>query len=157
MTTTNGSIARSLITGLAVAVAGAAASPLPASAREAHDLTLSKPWMKLIVPSRPAGGYFTLENHGKTMVKLVGASSPGCGTLMLHKSINENGQMKMVMVKSIAVKPGGSVAFEPGDFHLMCMKPNDKVRPGKSVPVTLKFADGTTLTRDFAVKNARGM
>lgn len=132
-------------------------SPLPASAAGANsDLVLAKTWMKLIVPSRPAAGYFTVENHGKSTVKLVGASSPGCGSLMLHHSAVKNGVMEMRMVTEVPVKAGGSLSFQPGGYHLMCMDPNEQVRPGKTVPVTLKFDNGATLTKDFPVKGARG-
>jgi periplasmic copper chaperone A len=147
-----------LVTGLcAAALATFSLSPLPASAAgTASDLVLSKTWMKLIVPSRPAAGYFTVENHGKSTVKLIGASSPGCGSLMLHHSAMKNGVMEMRMVKDVPVEAGGTLSFQPGGYHLMCMEPNEKVRPGKTVPVTLKFDNGTTLTKDFPVKDARG-
>jgi periplasmic copper chaperone A len=119
-------------------------------------LTISDPWIRTIVPSRPAAGYFTLSNKATKAQILVSASSPACGTLMLHRSVNQNGQERMVMVKSISVPAGGEAKFAPGGYHLMCMSPSKDVTPGHSVPVTLHFRDGGTLTASFPVRGATG-
>ncbi len=117
---------------------------------------LSAPWFRLVMPSLPAAGYFTLSNPTGAAHTLVGAASPACGMLMLHQSIDQNGQERMVMVQSVAVPAHGKVSFAPGGYHLMCMSPSAEMRPGRSVPVTLRFADGGTLTATFPVRNATG-
>jgi copper(I)-binding protein len=38
----------------------------------------------------------------------------------------------------------------------MCMDPTAAMKPGASVAVTLKFADGSTVSAGFSVRNARG-
>jgi copper(I)-binding protein len=38
----------------------------------------------------------------------------------------------------------------------MCVNPKAAIRPGATIPVTLRFSDGTNLTVSFAVRNARG-
>jgi copper(I)-binding protein len=110
--------------------------------------------MRIIVASRPAAGYFTLRNDSSAERKLVGASSPGCGMTMLHRSKTENGIDKMMPVKAVAVPAHGSIRFAAGGLHIMCMQPNTAVKPGKSVPVTLTFGDGSTLTAAFTVRGA---
>lgn len=142
-----GRVSRSAV-GAAALLAMAAGAP-PGVA--VHD-----PWMRSIIPSRPAAGYLTLTNDTDTALSLVGASSPGCGMLMLHQSMNMGGQETMVMVKSIAVPAHGKVVFAPGGYHLMCMQPTDALKPGASVPVTLRFANGDALTTPFPVRNAMG-
>lgn len=127
-----------------------------AQAADTTALSLSKPWIRFIIPARPAGGYFVLKNSGAVARTLVGASSPGCGTLMLHKSETKSGADTMVMVPSVQVPAHGSLAFAPGGYHLMCMQPAKTLRPGSSVPVTLKFKDGASLTVAFPVRNAAG-
>jgi periplasmic copper chaperone A len=119
-------------------------------------LVISDPWVRTIIPSRPAAGYFTLVNKTTKTAELVGASSPACGTLMLHHSVNQNGVEKMLMVKSIAVPAGGQVKFAPGGYHLMCMMPSKDVTPGHSMPITLRFADGGTITANFPIHGAMG-
>jgi len=136
-------------------VAGALAGAMGAVAGDG-GLALADPWFRLVLPSLPAAGYFTLSNSGAAAQTLVGASSPGCGMLMLHRSINQGGQERMLMVQSVTVPPHSKVRFAPGGYHMMCTSPTAALRPGRSVPVTLRFADGGSLTASFPVRNATG-
>ena len=137
------------------ALAAALAAGTPAQAAEG-GLAVSDAWMRWIMPSRPAAGYFTLSNGTAESRTLVGASSPACARLMLHHSGHEGGVDRMTMVERLTVPAHGKVEFAPGGYHLMCLSPSEDVRPGGSVPVTLRFADGGTLTADFAVRGATG-
>lgn len=121
-----------------------------------NGVKVSDPWMRLVVPSRPAAGYFTLSNDTAKAQVLIGATSPACGMLMLHQSIQQNGMDRMSMVKSIRIPAHGDVKFAPGGYHLMCTSPSKAVTPGGSVPVTLRFADGGTVTARFPVRGAMG-
>ena len=87
---------------------------------------------------------------------LTGAASPACGQLMLHQSVIVNGTAQMNMVMGVAVPAHGAVKFEPGGYHLMCMQPASGMTPGHSVPVSLEFKDGTTLSVTFPVYGAKG-
>ncbi len=138
-----------------VLAAIAAAWVAPAAAAET-GVTLADGYIRTIIPARPAAGYFTLTNGGDTAASLVGASSPGCGSVMLHQTVSSNGQETMVAVKSVEVPPHGSVSFAPGGYHLMCMKPAATLKPGTSVAMSLRFADGGTLSADFPVRGATG-
>ena len=127
-----------------------------ASPAFATQVEIVNAWFRALPAGLPAAGYFTMNNVGAKDAVLTGASSPACGTLMLHKSMDEGGMGHMVHVKSVSVPVHGTVEFEPGGYHLMCMKPTPAMTPGKSVTVTLTFADGTKTATDFIVKNARG-
>ena len=119
-------------------------------------VSIEKPWVRLIIKARPAAGYFTLRNDGEKPVVLTGAASSACGMVMLHQSKEVNGIEKMLPVKSVTVKPHGTLSFAPGGYHLMCMKPQAAMAIGKSVPMTLKFADGDSITAQFPVKGPGG-
>ena len=135
---------------------GLAAALLLMAAGPAPDAAVSDGRMRVVVPSRPAAGYFKLDNHGAAPLDLVGASSPVCGTLMLHRSTNTGGMESMDMVDHVTVPPHGSVRFTPGGYHLMCMEPVGGLQSGQHVPVTLSFASGGTVTTNFTVEGARG-
>ena len=127
-----------------------------ATARAASpDATVSGAWMRYLTPAVPAGGYFDLRNTGATPEVLTGASSPACGMLMLHRTRDEAGMETMQAGGGVTVPPGGQVSFSPGGYHLMCMQPAAMTR-GSTVPVTLQFGSGATLTAPFAVRGARG-
>jgi len=133
-----------------------ALAPLAPAQAAPKGLSIEQPWIRLIIKARPAAGYFTLRNDGDKPVQLTGASSSACGMVMLHQSKQVNGVEKMVHVGNVTVKPHGTLKFEPGGYHLMCMKPQSAMSIGKSVPMTLQFADGETLTAQFPVKGAGG-
>jgi copper(I)-binding protein len=132
------------------------ATPVLAAPALAANVTIDNPWFRALPNNLPAGGYFTLHNASQTAVTLTAASSPACGMLMLHKSESMNGMASMEDVASVPVPAGGFVAFAPGGYHLMCMKPTPAMKPGANVPVTLQFADGTRIVSAFTVKNATG-
>ena len=119
-------------------------------------VNIEQPWIRLIIKARPAAGYFTLRNNGDKPVQLTGASSSACGSVMLHQSKEVDGVEKMLPVKSLTVKPHGTVTFAPGGYHLMCMQPQPAMAIGKSVPMTLKFAGGDSITAQFPVKGPGG-
>jgi copper(I)-binding protein len=117
--------------------------------------TVSGAWIRALPGDTPAGGYFTLTNPAKTKIALTGAASPACGAIELHMTHKMGTMVHMMPVARVEVAAGGTFAFAPGGFHLMCLQPKG-LTPGTSVAVTLTFADGTHLTAPFAVKNATG-
>src|ERR1700761_4519317 len=122
---------------------GALALLLAAPASAAGLLNVSDAWMRAMPSGIPSGGYFTLHNGTARGVVLTGASSPGCGSLMLHQSEMTGGMSSMHHVDEVDVPAGGSVAFAPGGYHLMCMDAGPAIKPGGNVPVTLTVKDGS--------------
>ena len=137
---------------IALAVLLMGAGVLPAFAA----VKVSDAWIRALPAPSPSGGYFTLHNDGKSSETLVGAASPACGMLMLHLSENKGGMSAMHEVTGVDVAPGGTLRFEPGSYHLMCMGAKPAIHPGAEVPVTLTFKSGETLTVKFAVRDAAG-
>jgi periplasmic copper chaperone A len=123
----------------------------------AAGITIEKPWMRLVIKARPAGGYFTLHNDTDAAVELTAASSSACGMVMLHQTKEVNGIEKMLPVKSITVPAHGTFSFHPGGYHIMCMKPQSSMVIGKNVPVILKFGDGKSVIAQFQVTGPGGI
>lgn len=108
--------------------------------------------MQVLLPSRPAAGYFKLKNRGNTTLVLSGASAPDCKSLMLHHSTTEGGVSRMAMVDSVPVPPHGSIQFAPGGYHLMCMEPSGALLTHQGIEtVTLHFTDGASVSAPFAI------
>jgi len=121
-----------------------------------HGLTVTRAWIRFIMPSVPAAAYFRLSNQSDRPLVLVGADSPACASLMLHESLVQNGMDRMTMLKGVQVPPHGHVDFAPGHYHLMCMAPFKEMSRGREVEVTLHFADGQKITARFTVRGATG-
>lgn len=128
----------------------------PAVAAAEPGLSVSDAWIRVVLPSRPAAGYFTLSNTSAMDRTLVGAEASACGKLMLHRSVHQGGQDRMEMVSRVAVPAHGTVKFTPGGSHLMCLSPTADMAPGHALTVTLRFADGGTLAAIFVVRGAMG-
>ena len=140
--------ARSCAAALLIALAAA-----PPTWAASPDVTVTQGRIQVLLPSRPAAGYFTMENRGNTPLVLSGASAPDCRSLMLHQSTTEGGVARMAMVASVPVPPHGSVSFTPGGYHLMCMQPSGALltHTGNET-VTLRFADGDTVSAPFTIQ-----
>ena len=137
---------------LIVALAAGLSTPPPSSSH----VTVANGWFRALPANLPAGGYFELRNTGRWPILLRGASSPACGMLMLHKSESKNGVGSMEDVSRLEIPAGGTLSFAPGGYHLMCMDPTAALKPGATVTVTLKFADGSATKANFSVRNSRG-
>jgi periplasmic copper chaperone A len=125
----------------------------PVARAAPSDAVISGGRMQVLLPSRPAAGYFTLENRGDGPMVLNGASAPDCQSLMLHRSSTEGGMSTMAMVAAVPVPPHGSIRFAPGGYHLMCVEPTGILltRQGNET-VTLHFVGGGSVSAPFAIQ-----
>ncbi len=135
------------------ALAAMLVAATPAGA-QIQVVSISNPWIRFITPQTPAAGYFTITNAGAHPVVITGASSPNCGMVMLHRSQSVGGTERMAMVSSVTVPAHGSVSFQPGGYHLMCMSPSG-MTAGGHVPMTLRFQDNHEMTKDFMVRDVK--
>ena len=122
----------------------------------AAEIEISNAWIRMLPAGVPAAGYFELRNKGKLPLRLVSATSPAFGSIMLHRSVEEKGRSSMLHLDQIDVPAQGRVVFKPGDYHLMLMQPTRALEPGGRVPVTLQFATGESVTSQFELRGPSG-
>ena len=120
----------------------------------AAKVTVTGAWVRALPGN--AAGYFTMKNDGDKTIVLTGVKTAACGMPMLHKTSSGGGMASMSDVNTIPLAPHETIKFAPGGYHIMCMDPTAAVKPGKSVTMTFLFADKTSNTVTFAVKNAAG-
>ena len=117
-------------------------------------IAVTGPYLRFISPGVPAAGYFhMINNRVMPAAVLTGSSSEACGTLMMHRSTNAGGMMRMEMVDQLTIARGQRLVFEPGGYHLMCMSPKMKI--GGTSKITFRFKDGTSLDVAFRVIGVR--
>jgi copper(I)-binding protein len=142
-----------LVATLAIGTLAAATPGTAAPDIKSPDAKITGGRIQVLLASRPAAGYFTLENQGDSALMLNGASAPDCKSMMLHESKNESGVEHMDMVAMVPVPPHGTVKFAPGGYHLMCMQPSGPLLTHKGTePVTLHFAGGATMEVPFNIQ-----
>ena len=133
------------VTLFAISAGALAVAPAPVALRIQH------PWIRWLPANLPAGGYVVIANQGVAPERLVGASSPDYGMVMLHRSQEVNGADVMTAVSGIDIPAHDSIKLAPGGYHLMLMHAKQAIKPGDKVPVILHFAGGKTLQVGFPV------
>jgi copper(I)-binding protein len=125
-----------------------AAPPPVKEAWDRSSASVSSAWVRAAaVPGRPAAGYLTIVGGGQPD-SLVAVTSPGL-RVELHSMTMDGGVMKMAKLDSVPVPAGATVDFAPGGNHLMIF--GMTVAP-KTLPLTLKFRSGATLTTTADVR-----
>jgi copper(I)-binding protein len=121
------------------------AASLPLSLMAATpDLEVVDPYVRLAPPNAPASGAFMLiRNTANADRKLLRAESPAAKTVELHTHINDNGVMKMREVPQIEIKAHGQTELKPGSYHVMLINLTQPLKEGDTVPISLKFDDGS--------------
>ena len=122
----------------------------------AGDLTMRHAYALATAPGQPNGvGYVHLDNSGAQPLVLNAARSPVAERVEFHRHVHSNGQMRMEPVATITVPAGGSVAFEPGAYHLMLLQLQKPLTPGEEVTVTLGDAEGREWSFALPVRDPR--
>lgn len=99
-------------------------------------------------PGQPmSAGYFTLMNHGREAVILVGINSDAV-TVQMHTTSVENNGTTMRPLDAITIAPDDQIIFQPGGNHLMI---RDLPADLKSLPLTMQFSNGASLETVFNV------
>jgi len=130
-----------------------------ASAAFAHDykagsLEVKHPWARATPKGAAvAGGYMTITNNGTVADRLVSFSSPVAGKFEMHEMKMDNGVMKMrPLPNGIEIKPGQTVEFKPGSYHLMFMELKQPFEKDKRVKGTLRFEKAGMLEVEYVVE-----
>jgi periplasmic copper chaperone A len=139
---------------LLAAIFALAANAAAAHEYKAGSLEIKHPWARA-TPKGAAvgGGYMTIVNKGATADRLVSFSSPVAGRFEIHEMQMNNGVMQMrPMANGIEIKPGATVEFKPGSYHLMFMQLKTPFEQGKNVKATLVFEKAGTVEIEYAIE-----
>ncbi|AZG88372.1 copper chaperone PCu(A)C [Pseudomonas syringae pv. pisi str. PP1] len=120
---------------------------LPACVVHAHEykagsLLIGHPWSMELPPNAPTvAAYFTLENKGDSVDRLISVDTPIAGQAQLHEHVHADGLMKMQHVQAVDIPAGAKVAFAPMAWHVMLLdiKDRSKLVVGQRFPMTLHF------------------
>lgn len=115
---------------------------MPASAYA--ELAIVDAWINDLPPSVPVrAGYMTLHNSGESTVNILSVHSDAFARIEIHRSVMQDGMMRMEPITTLSIAPGSSVHLAPGGYHLMMMQPLRPTRPGDSIDVILHLDDGS--------------
>ncbi|BDF96560.1 MULTISPECIES: copper chaperone PCu(A)C [Pseudoalteromonas] len=92
--------------------------------------------------SKSSAGYLTLVNHGDTTIELTKVTLDGMGRVEVHEHQHVNGMMKMQKVDMLQIKAHQQLDFKPGGYHLMVFEPEEPLKIGQELKLTLYFSNG---------------
>ena len=148
---------RPLLLALALTLA---ISPLAAASAEdaSAKVQVVSPWARATPAGAQTGAaYMTLVNKGAAADRLVSASTPLAAVTEFHKTVDDNGVMKMLPVDGIEVHAGSQAVLKPGGYHVMLMKLAHPLEVGQSFPLTLTFEKAGTITVSVKVQKIGAM
>ncbi|MBB5692792.1 copper chaperone PCu(A)C [Muricoccus pecuniae] len=146
-------IHRRAVAGLAALGALALTSPLAAQG-PAPGITVEQPWARAALQGGTGGAFLTLRNAGSAPDRLVAASTPLARTTEIHETVREGDVMRMRPTAGIEVPAGGSAALRPGGAHVMMIGLTEALRPGATLPLTLRFERAGEVQVTVAVQAA---
>jgi copper(I)-binding protein len=144
---------------IAVLFALAAIAPAQAEDVTAGSLKISSPWARATPKGASIGGaYLTIVNTGTEPDRLIGGSSDVAGRVEIHEMSMDNGIMKMrLLANGAEIKPGQTVEFKPGGYHIMLVGMKEPLKPGEHFKATLEFAKAGKVDVTFTVEGIGAM
>ena len=101
-------------------------------------ITIQDTWIREAPPNASAmAGYLSITNSTDQDRILTFAKSKQFNAVEIHRTIVKDGVAKMRRYDELPIPAGESLEFKPGDFHLMLMSPQAKLKAGDEVTVTL--------------------
>lgn len=117
------------------------------------ELKVDEPWIKYLPPSVPVrAGYMSLFNPHQRAMAIVGIDSAAFARIEIHRTIEQDGLMRMEPVEVLTLAPESGIRLEPGGLHLMMMQPLQPIRLGERIEVILRFDDGSIQGLRMTVK-----
>jgi copper(I)-binding protein len=140
---------------LAAALTGFAAAPAFADDVTVGAIKIESPWARATPKgAKVGGGYLKITNTGTTPDRLVGGASDVAPRFEIHEMNMDGGVMKMrEMPKGVEIKPGETVEFKPGGYHLMFVGLTKPLTQGGQVKATLQFEKAGKVDVAFKIES----
>jgi periplasmic copper chaperone A len=137
----------------AVMLVTAVSVPVQAEDAAVGSLKISAPWVRATPKGAPVGGgYMTITNNGSVADRLVGGTSDASTRFEIHEMSMDGGVMKMRPVGGIEIKPGQSIEFKPGGYHVMFVGLKQSFEQGQRIKATLQFEKAGNVAVNFNVE-----
>jgi copper(I)-binding protein len=93
-----------------------------------------------------------ISNHSDSDIKLLSANTKGYKRLELHKTVSQDGMMKMIKQDFMPIPAHGKLTLKPGGWHIMMIQPKKVPKEGDSVVIKLVFDNGLSKTIQAKVR-----
>lgn len=116
-------------------------------------IKVEDPWVRVTFgQSRATAGYMALIDQSGKGNALVALEMADGAKAEIHETVMDADIVKMRMVKSFPIPAGGKAELTPTGGHIMIMGLKGPLKVGETLPMKLKFADGSEMMAYFAVR-----
>ena len=139
---------------IAVTLAASVVAPAFADDVSVGAIKIAAPWARATPKGASVGGgYFKITNTGTAPDRLVSGTTDASQRFEIHEMSVVDGVMKMrEMPKGIEIKPGETVEFKPGGFHVMFVGLKKPLAQGEQVKATLQFEKAGKVDVTFKIE-----
>jgi periplasmic copper chaperone A len=120
-------------------------------------LSADHAWVRLpAVAGNPGAGYLTIHG-GPQPERLLAVESQAAGSTELHASMKMGqggGMTGMERLDGLDVPANGTVTFAPGGNHVMMFGLGSGLKPGGTIPLSVRFEKGQPLTIEAKIVGA---
>ena len=117
------------------------------------ELDIHNAWIKNLPPAVPVrAGYMTIRNARADAISIIAIRSDAFASVEIHRTVAEDGMMRMEAVPTLVIEPGATVKLAPGGLHLMMMNPAEPTKPGDVLQIAIELDDGSTQNLNMTVK-----
>jgi uncharacterized protein YcnI len=125
-----------------------------AQSATAGPLKIEQAWSRATPPgAKVGGGYLKVTNTGSQPDRLVGGSLPQASRVEMHSMSLDGTVMRMAPIEGgLEIKPGETVEFKPGGYHLMFMDLKEPLTAGQTLKGTLVFEKAGAVAVEYPVR-----
>jgi len=99
-----------------------------------------------------SGAYLEIVNNDTSGMTLVGVTTEVAGAAEVHETMQHDGMAHMMARAELPIAAGEVLSMQPGGLHVMLVDLRRALAVGDSVPLRLRFRDGTELPVVVPVK-----
>ena len=132
---------------------------LAISVAQAHEfkvgsLEIGHPWTRATPKGATvAGGYLKITNKGTAPDRLTAATFTIAPRVEIHEMAMKDGMMRMrPLAAGLEIKPGETVEFKPGSYHIMFMNLKEPLEKGQRIKGTLTFEKAGPVDVEYVVE-----
>lgn len=119
------------------------------------ELVIDDAWIKLAPPSmQMSAAYMKLSNQQQRIQVITEVTADCCASAMLHVSRLEGDNVSMEHLDQLSIPAQSSVHLQPGEVHIMLMRPRIPLVLDTPVRITFTFSDGSHQSVEALVKRA---
>ena len=126
---------------------------------EKGGLVITDPWTRATPGGATAGvGYLSITNKGAAADRLTGGTIENADKVEIHEMQMSGDKMTMRQLSDgLEIKPGETVTFSPGGYHLMFTGLKKPIVENTEVKATLTFQNAGSIDVVFDTKSIGAM